>query len=145
MKKIFFLLFLSISGLLKAQDLPMLSVIGNQAAVPAQLSMTDLQEVFMGKKAKWSGGEKVVIALMKFNTDAGKATCAKVYRMGTDEVKKYWLTLSMKGTTEAPVFFNTTDELKDFVAKTRGAVGIIEGTASSGSFRTVLIDGKKSF
>ena len=122
-----------------------ISVIGNQAAVPAQLSMADMQNVFMGKMPKWSGGEKVVIALMKLNTDAGKATCSKVYHMSADEVKKYWLTLSMKGTVDAPQFFNTTGELKDFVAKTKGSIGIIEGSASAGFSKTVLVDGKKSF
>ena len=144
MKKIFLILFLLSTGLVKAQDIP-ISVIGNQSAVPAQLSMADMQNVFMGKMPKWAGGDKVIIALMKLNTDAGKATCSKVYQMSADEVKKYWLTLSMKATIDAPQFFNTTDELKVFVAKTKGAIGIIEGSASAGSLKTVLVDGKKSF
>lgn len=122
-----------------------LTVIGNKKGVPGQLSTSNLKSVFMGNQSKWSDGSKVVIAMMKFTTIAGQSTCSKLYQMSTADVTKHWLTVSMKGTIEAPVFFNTAGELQNFVANTAGAIGIFDGTLTASTAKTVLIDGKNSF
>lgn len=130
-----------ISSLVNAQDL---SVIANDKGAPAQLKLTELQSIFQGKTTKWTNGSKVVLAMMKTNTDAGQATCQKLFQMNADEVKKYWLTQSMKG-IETPVFFNGIAELKEFVVKTPGAIGIVEGSEAPAGSRLVMVDGKKTF
>jgi hypothetical protein len=122
-----------------------LTVIGNKTGVPAQLTFSGLKSVFMGNQPKWSDGSKVVIAMMKFTTNAGKSTCSKLYQLSTAEVTKHWLTVSMKGTIDAPVFFNTSAELQNFVANTAGAIGIFDGTVNIPTVKIVLIDGRKSF
>jgi len=82
-----------------------LTVIGNKKGVPAQLSTSNLKSIFMGNQPKWNDGSKVVIAMMKFTTDGGKNTCSKLYQKSTTDVTKHWLTVSMKGVIDAPVFF----------------------------------------
>ncbi len=122
-----------------------LTVIGNKNAVPAQLSYAELQSIFLGNRPKWGTGEKVVIALMKLNTAGGKATCDKLFHMTPDQVTKHWLGVSIKGTIDAPVFFNSAAEVQSFVSSNSGAIGIINETASAANAKTVLIGGKKTF
>ncbi len=122
-----------------------LTVIGNKKGVPAQLSTSNLKSIFMGNQPKWSDGSKVIIAMMKFTTDGGKNTCSKLYQKSTTDVTKHWLTVSMKGVIDAPVFFNTAAELQNFVANTAGAIGVFDGTVTASTAKTVLIDGKTSF
>jgi hypothetical protein len=144
MKKIIFtlLLFTSISA--RSQD-NSLTVIANNNGAPSGLSYEELQNVFMGKQAKWGNGGKVLIAMMKLTTDAGKSTCSKLYKMTPDQVTKHWLTVSMKGTMDAPVFFNTTAELQSFVSANAGAIGIMSVAVSAPNTKTVLVDGKRTF
>jgi len=139
MKKIFLAIGLLIAGLVNGQEL---TVIANKAGAPAQLKMAELQAIFMGKTAKWSNGNRIQLAMMKQNTDAGKQTCEKIFQMSTEEMKKYWLTQSMKG-EDAPVFFNSAAELLEFLSKTPGAIGIVTGSPSPGT-KIVLVDGKKT-
>ena len=144
MKKFIFLLLFSTSLTAFSQDNGLV-VIGNKNAVPAQLSFADLQSIFLGNRPKWTNGEKVVIALLKLNTPGGKATSDKVYHMTPEQVTKHWLGVSIKGTIEAPVFFNSVAELQSFISTTSGAIGIINEPASAANTKTVLIDGKKIF
>ncbi len=144
MKKIAFSLLFLVSLSAYSQNNG-LTVIGNNNAVSAQLSYADLQTIFLGNKAKWGNGQKVVIAMMKLNTAGGKATCDKLFHMTPDQVTKHWLGVSIKGTIDAPVFFNSVAEVQSFVASTSGAIGIINESSSAANTKTVLIDGKKAF
>ena len=144
MKKIIFpfLLLISLSGFSQDNNL---TVIGNKNAVPAQLTYSELQGIFLGNKPQWSNGGKVIIAMMKLNTPSGKATCDKLFRMTPDQVTKHWLGVSIKGTIDAPVFLNSAAEVQSFVSANSGAIGIINEVASAANTKTVLIDGKKTF
>ena len=144
MKRIIFSLLLFVSAGVYAQD-NSLSVIANTNGAPADISFTELQNIFLGKQTKWSNGDKVLIALMKLTTSEGKATCDKLYRMTPDQVTKHWLALSIKGTIDAPVFFNTAVELQRFVAANRGAIGIVGTVSTMPNIKTVLVEGKKTF
>ncbi len=137
-----FLFFISICSY--SQNSP-LTVIGNNNGVPEQLSMVALKSVMNGNQAKWSNGQKVVIALMKLTTDAGKSICSKIYGKTAAEITKHWLMVSMKGAIDAPVFFNTAADLQNFVVKTSGAIGVFSGSVTTSSAKTVLIDGKNTF
>lgn len=132
------MLFVALSA--RSQDL---TVLANEKGAPAQLKLTELKSIFTGKTVKWGNGSKIILALMKTNTDAGKNTCEKVFGMNGDEVKKYWLTQSMKG-SEAPAFFNSAAELREFLSKNPGAIGILDGSETAPGTRIVLIDGKKT-
>jgi len=144
MKKYFLILLLLIGSIAYPQN-STLRVVGNQDAVPSQLTLPELQSVFKGDKPKWNNTDKVVLAMMNLNTVAGKTICERVYRMTPDAVKKHWLALSFKGTIKAPVFFNTADEVLNFVSKNRGAIGIIDLPKTAPRTKAVLIGGKATF
>lgn len=122
-----------------------LTVISNQKGSPAGMKKAELKSIFLGEQQRWRNGKKIVIALMKTNTPAGKNVCEKIYDMSGDEVKKYWLALVFQGKAEAPVFFNSVGDLQTFVAENPGAIGIIDQPQSATGIQVVLIDGKKSF
>lgn len=122
-----------------------LTVIGNLVGAPAELNQSQLKSIFMGETPKWSNGTKVVLALMKTNTEVGKLTCSKVYNKSSEEVTKFWLSQAIGGNVEAPSFFNTVAELQAFVSGKPGAIGIIDLTTTLSGVRVVLIDRKRGF
>ncbi len=143
--KFLFIGILLCAGLMvKSQD-SALVVIRNAEGAPAELKFSELKAIMKGEKQRWRNGTKITIAMMKTNKPIGKATCKKVYNMSGDEVNKFWLALVFQGKAQAPVFFNTTLELQNFVAQNPGAIGIFNQVINSDEVKTVLIDGKNSF
>ncbi|HEY9363405.1 MAG TPA: hypothetical protein VIQ00_09105 [Chitinophagaceae bacterium] len=134
-----FVFFICTSNV-NAQD--MLTVIGNNKGVPAQMRMNQLVSVLRGERQRWSDGTKVVIALMKTNTPVGMVTLRKVYNMTENEFNKKWLALVFQGKADAPTFFNSVTELENFVSQTPGAIGILN-SVSNNSTRSITVEGKK--
>jgi len=98
----------------------------------------------MGEQQRWRNGTKITIALMKANTAAGKNTSKLIYGMSSDELNKFWLALVFQGKAQAPNFFNSADDLENFVAQNPGAIGIIDQVDANNDIKTILVDGKKS-
>ncbi|MFZ9388318.1 MAG: hypothetical protein ACO25B_10580 [Chitinophagaceae bacterium] len=144
MKKFIFGVLFSASLSVSAQE-NSLYVIGNNSGVPAQISFSQLKSVFMGAQSNWGNGDKVIIALLKLNTPAGKNICDRLYGMSADQVTKHLLSISIKGTVEAPVFFNTAAELRNFISATKGAIGVTSEPAAGNNAKAVSVDGKRSF
>lgn len=126
----------------KAQDLP-LAIIGNEKGAADHMTMNALRTILKGEKLRWPDGSKVVIALMKTNTQIGKTTCSRLYKMSGNDLNKMFLALVFQGKGEAPIFFDTMRELQGFVKETPGAIGVVDASAAYGD-RIISIDGKKS-
>jgi len=126
----------------KAQDTGLL-VVGNHKSVPSELKKFQLNSVLKGEKQRWDDGTKVVIALMEPDTPVGRNTCTRVYNMSANELQKHFLALVFQGKGRAPNFFESVSELEAFVAKTPGAIGVLERT-SDNTLKTVLVDGKRN-
>lgn len=142
-KAFLFILLIGISTQAFSQQ--NLTVIANQEGVPDQLSFKELKSVFMGEKQRWQSGKKVLIALLKTRNKVGIEVCSKVYNMKPDEMNKYWLALVFQGRASAPYFFNSADELLDFVAQNPGAIGIVDDSSTSSDIKIVPVDGKNSW
>ncbi|MBK9569728.1 MAG: hypothetical protein IPO53_07255 [Chitinophagaceae bacterium] len=112
--KIKILILLMLSGMIVQGQNTNLAVIANPGGAPAGLKQTELNAIFMGETPKWSNGSKIVLALMKTNTTAGKLTCDKVYHMSGDELTKFWLSQMIDGKVAAPTFFKYGSRPADF-------------------------------
>jgi len=137
-------LLLLITSFAKSQD-AQLTVISNQKGAPAALNLTELKSIFMGERQRWRNGTKVVIALMKPNTETGKVISNKLYNMSSDEVNKFWLALVFQGRADSPVSFDSAAALESFVASNPGAIGIVAQNDLPADAQVTLIDGKKAF
>jgi len=127
----------------KAQD-TRLAVIANEQGVPEELDMNKVKKLFRGEQQRWQEGEKVKIALMKDAHPTGNHTASKLYDMSGNELKKYWLSLVFQGTTSAPEFFNSEENLVNYVKTTSGAIGIVSVDAAKDA-NTILVEGEPYF
>lgn len=101
--------------------------------------------ILNGEKPYWKGGSKVSIALMKTSTKEGEEMAKMIYGMSGDELNKFWLSLVFQGKASAPSFFESENDLKAYVARTKGAIGILNSSSVIESDKCLLIDGKKFF
>ncbi len=137
---IFFIVLFFQANILKAQDAPLV-IVSHTKGAPAELKLNALRSILLGERQRWPDGTKITIALMKTNTPTGISTSKKIYNMSPDELNKYWLALVFQGKGTAPMFFNSTAELENYIATTPGAIGV---TMAGSGGRTLTIDGKKS-
>jgi ABC-type phosphate transport system substrate-binding protein len=144
MKYLMIILLLLVAHLAQSQS-AQLTVISNQKGAPAALKLEELKSIFMGERQRWRNGTKVIIALMKPNTETGKVISNKLYNMSSDEVNKFWLALVFQGKADSPVSFDSPDALKNFVATNPGAIGIVEQNEVPADAQVTLVDGKKAF
>lgn len=137
------LTWLSVScHLLMAQDSGLV-VIGNTEDVPAEMDKGQLISVLRGEQQRWKDGGKVVLALMEPDTPIGRNVCTRVYNMSGNELQKYFLLLVFQGKARAPNYFDSAAELEAFVAKTPGAIGVVNQRTNR-SVKIVLVDGNQT-
>lgn len=120
------------------------AVVVNGETKVTEMKMQELKTVLKGEQQRWKDGSKVMIALMKTSSTIGSSVAQKVYGMSGDALNKFWLQLVFQGKATAPVFFESESDLKAYVAKTKGAIGVI-GAAALQNEKSILVDGKKSF
>jgi hypothetical protein len=142
--KFFILIFLLLTGISAQTQDKSLTVISNQVGPPSQMKLIELKSVFMAERQRWSDGTKIIIALMKLNTEIGANVCEKIYGMSGDKVKRYLLGLEFQQQINCRVF-DTVNDLQAFVADNPGAIGIIDQFQPTPNLKAILIDGKKSF
>ena len=136
----FFFIFGLLGSLaIVAQDME-LTIVGNIENVPDELNMRQLKSVLRGEKLRWDNGAGIKIALMKTNTSIGKSTCEKIYDMTGNELNKYFLALVFQGKVKAPTFFNSVNDLENYVSQTPGAIGVSQKTTDSPN-KIILVDG----
>jgi hypothetical protein len=138
-------LLLVVASMTSAQETTGLIVISHTKGAPSRMKLSELKSVMKGERQRWSDGTKVIIFLMKTSTPLGKATCAKVYNMSGDKVKRFWLELSFGGKADPPTFCNSVEDLELQVSQNPGAIGIVDKTAGSPGTKTITIDGKPTF
>ena len=125
------------------QQMDFAVIISPETAI-TEMTFNDLKIVLKGEKQRWKDNTKIMIAMMKSSSPTGNDISKKVYGMSGDAINKYWLALVFQGKATAPVFFESESELKAYVSKTKGAIGVISANAV-GNEKSILIDGKKVF
>lgn len=125
----------------EAQEMP-LNVVGNPGSVPEQMDMNRLRTVLRGEQLRWDNGIAVKIALMKTTTPVGSYTCRRIYNMSPNELNKYFLAQVFQGKVKAPMFFTSESELQNYVARTPGAIGVLQN-AGEGEVNVLVIDGRE--
>jgi hypothetical protein len=105
-----------------AQRFAGLTVIGNNLG---SKSFTEQQiiDAFKAKNNFWSNGKALAVCLPETKTSDATPVCSKIYAKTVSEVQKFWLSQVFQGRSRSPHFFETDQEMIDFIAKTPGAIG----------------------
>ena len=126
-----------------AQDVG-LSVVANSSGVPDELTSEEMKKIFLGQKQSWANNKIIKVALLKPDTKIGSAVSDKLYGMTPNDLKKYWLAMAFQGRGKTPKFFDTTEELKNYINANSGSIGIIE-YASEENLKFIPVDNKDFF
>lgn len=121
-----------------------ISIFASEKGAPANLTMKELKAIVQGEKQRWPDGTRISLAFMKTTTPAGNSTARKLLNMSGDQFNKYWLALVFQGKATAPVFFNSAQDLDNYLSSTPGSLGVVEA-GSSMKTRQITVDDQRSF
>jgi|688.fasta_scaffold162479_3 ABC-type phosphate transport system substrate-binding protein len=104
-------------------------VIGNNTGFKAS-TKANAKAIFRGKYSSWKNGESVTIVLPSTKSDNVVSVASQVYGLTVKGMQKYWLEQVFQGRSNAPVFFETDEEIINYVKRNPGAVGIVRSSRS---------------
>jgi hypothetical protein len=107
---------------LLSQRLAGLTIVGNNLGSKS-FSEQQVIDAFKARNNFWSNGKALVVCLPETKSTDASVVCSKVYAKTVSEVQKFWLSQVFQGRSRAPQFFETDQEMIEFIQKTPGAIG----------------------
>jgi len=103
------------------------------------LTAEDLESIFLGKKTLWESGSKVSPVLLVEDSPGGQEFIEKTLSKTVDQYRAYWRRRVFSGGAAPPRTLASTAEILDFVAKTPGAIGVVEGPVTDERVKIVTL------
>jgi len=114
-------------------------VICNDSVTVDTLNKRDIKNIFLGKKTRWEGGDKISFVTLK-GGDAHDLFLKLYVRKTSSQFSNYWKKKAFSGKGRIPKSFGTPEELIDYVMKTPGAIGYVPSDAYQDQIKSMMID-----
>ena len=113
------------------------TAIVNPASAITNLSDDDLKDYYLGKKASWPDGSKVVVVVL----DDGPSHDSLMKKLGksASQFTTGWKKLVFTGKGAMPEQVKTEDQLVAFVAKTPGAIGYVDSAKAKEGVKALSV------
>jgi ABC-type phosphate transport system substrate-binding protein len=122
-KKIFiFILFTLFVNIMSAQQKVVYFTCGSGVS---SLKDDKITRVFTGKENYWDNNKQIIVCLPSTKSESATDVCQKVYHKSVKDVQKFWLSIVFQGRAKSPKFFDTEEEMIEFVRKNPGAIGVL--------------------
>ena len=103
---------------------PDVLIIANPGIEVSSLKKKDIRDIFTGKRTRWDGSGKIIIATLE-DSQVHRDFVRQFVKKTPSQFKNYWRQKVFTGEGMIPRTFRDEESLIDFVAHTRGAVGYI--------------------
>lgn len=130
-----FALFFVSASFVSAADI---LVIANKGVTSSSLSKDQLQRIYLGKLSRWENGDKVNFCLIK--SDLMENFCQQYLGQSAMNYLKHWKKLVFTGKGSMPPFYEKDEDVIQFVAETKGAMGFVSAGANTDSVKVISID-----
>ncbi len=105
-----------------------LTVIGNKIG-QTEMKAQQARNVFRAQTTTWSNKTTITIALPSPKSGTAEPVARLIYGTKVTTMQKFWLSLVFQGRASPPNFFDSDQELIQFVQKTPGAIGVVSENA----------------
>ncbi len=99
-------------------------LIVNNSVQETRISKEDVKLVFLGKKKKWVNGDRIRVSALKKGSVHEEFLNEYVDKTPS-KFSSFWKIAIVSGTALPPKFFESEDEIVDYVKKEVGATGYI--------------------
>jgi hypothetical protein len=95
------------------------------------LNTKKINRVFTAKDAYWENGKSVSVCLPGSKSDIASEVYLRVYNQSIKEVQKFWLSMVFQGRAKSPHFFDTEEDMINYVKRNPGSVGVLPADKKS--------------
>ncbi len=138
-------LFLAIAGMVLSISGPALAgdlvIIANRSVPVSEMSKTDIQNIYLGKKKVWDNGMKVVVTALS-DGDVADAFLKDYVKKNSNTFNTYWKKQVFTGGGKPPESFQKEKDLAEYVSTTKGAVGYVSSQSVSDNVKIILVSGE---
>ena len=113
-------------------------VIGHPAIAVASISQDEAAHLWLGKSRKLADGMRVTIVIQDENHAVSRAFNGKILGKDPKQFKAYWSKLVFTGKATPPLMLDNDAAVRDWVAKTPGALGYVDAASTDGSVKILL-------
>ena len=113
-------------------------VITNKAVPETEMTKEDIKEVFLGKKVQWKNRSKIHFVTLD-DPDVHKAFLRAYINKSEQQYSNYWRKMVFTGKGKIPKSFKTTEDLLEYVADTKGAIGYIDKNTTAVNVNTITV------
>ena len=114
-------------------------IITNKSVDETQLTKQDIQKIFLGKESQWPDNTKIHVVNLK-NDDIHKAFLKEYIGRSATQYKNWWKKMLFTGKGDPPQEFDSVEELVEFVAKTKGAIGYIDTPPANENVKAITVE-----
>ncbi|MBF0226195.1 MAG: substrate-binding domain-containing protein [Desulfobacterales bacterium] len=113
-------------------------VIGNNDVPDKELSRMDIQQIFLGKKTRWSDNKKITIVTSK-NEDLNEKFLTKFVGKTPSQFRNYWKNLVFTGKGKEPIAFSNDKALIEHIVSNEGSIGYVSSESSPDGVTLIII------
>ena len=103
-----------------------------------KLSRVDLARIYLGRKTLW-GSQTVVPVMLQEKNPVTQVFVEKILNRKVRQYRAYWKRRLFSGGGTMPKTFHTSTQILEFVAKTPGAIGLVDSSSGGESVRVVAL------
>jgi ABC-type phosphate transport system substrate-binding protein len=119
-----------------------LAIVVNKSTALDALSSADLRSMLLGEKTKWPDGKKVTPVETSAQSPERALLLKVVFKMSDAALKRYYMQAAFTGKDILPPpELPTAAALKQFVARTPGAIGCILASDVDNTVTVLKVDG----
>jgi len=104
-----------------------------------KIERRELGAVYLGVKLYWDGDQRIFPALLEDDTPATETFLEDVLHLDSGRFHMRWKQRTYSGGGAPPRVFRTPGELRDFVAKTPGAIGIVDAAGENTGLKIIRV------
>jgi len=114
------------------------TIVINSSVTVTQLNFKTLQSIFLGEKAQWGNGDKIIPVTLEEGS-VHDLFLKDVLHKTAIQYSNFWNQQLFTGKGIPPRSFLDVADVVDFVSRTRGAIGYVPAGADAGLVKTVEI------
>lgn len=113
-------------------------VIANKNVSETSMSKDKVKQIFLGKVVKWQDGSRIRFVTLK--GDSHKSFLKEYIHRSEAQYKTYWKKILFTGKGSMPKSFDTEQEMAQYVANTKGAIGYISKNTAAENVASISVN-----
>ncbi|RCU51647.1 hypothetical protein EZV61_02200 [Corallincola luteus] len=117
-----------------------IAVVAHPSVQTDALTVKELKSIFSMRLTAWSEGQMIAVYVLPKQNRLHETFCRSYLELFSYQLERSWNRLVYSGFGQAPKQMATSEELRDAVATTPGAIGYIKKEDVDDSVKIILID-----